>query len=119
MLLSVTFIFLSKHILYGHRLCLCKVFGRIIYVSAIQTDTKNRNNMNKKDPKLTVLQFNECINNQDSDGLENFLTQDTKMIAGEEITHVGKDTLKKVWIQFFKMCPDYKTISSESNHKKI
>ena len=75
--------------------------------------------MNKKDPKLTVLQFNECINNQDSDGLENFLTQDTKMIQGEEITHVGKDTLKKIWIQFFKMCPDYKNhfirIESQEN----
>jgi hypothetical protein len=64
--------------------------------------------MNKKDPKLTILQFNECINNQDPHGLENLLTQDSKLILGEETTHMRKGELKKIWIQFFEMCPDYK-----------
>ncbi len=32
--------------------------------------------MNLKDPKLTALQFNEYINNQDIQGLTNLMTKD-------------------------------------------
>ena len=64
--------------------------------------------MNKKDPKLTVLQFNECINNQDPDGLASLMTDKVRLIAGEETTQKGKVEVKNAWIQFFNLCPDYK-----------
>jgi len=64
--------------------------------------------MNKRDPKLTVLQFNECINNQDPDGLANLMTEDVTLVEGEETAHKGKDAVKNAWTTFFNMCPDYK-----------
>lgn len=64
--------------------------------------------MNKRDPKLTVLQFNECINNQDSDGLANLMTEDITLMEGEETAQKGKDAVKNAWTQFFNMCSDYK-----------
>jgi ketosteroid isomerase-like protein len=64
--------------------------------------------MNKKDPKLTVLQFNECINNQDADGLANLMTEGILMIMGGQTTQVGKDANTNAWAAFFNMCPDYK-----------
>ena len=75
--------------------------------------------MNKKDPKLIVLQFNECINNQDLDGLTELMTNNIVLIEGDETTHKGIMAMKNAWAQFFKMCPDYKNhftrIESEEN----
>ncbi len=64
--------------------------------------------MNKKDPKLTVIQFNECINNQDAEGLASLMTEDFSLVMGGETTVKGKASAKNIWIQFFNMCPDYK-----------
>jgi len=66
------------------------------------------NNMNKKDPKLTVLLFNECINSQDISGLGKFMAEDVKLIMGNEVTQNNKEEAKSAWTQFFEMCPDYK-----------
>lgn len=39
--------------------------------------------MNSKDPKLVALQFNECINNQDLNGLALLMTDDHAFIDRE------------------------------------
>lgn len=64
--------------------------------------------MLKKDPKLTVLNFNECINNQDIDGLSKLMTDDHTFNPHEEDSKHGKEAMKKAWMDFFKMFPDYK-----------
>jgi ketosteroid isomerase-like protein len=64
--------------------------------------------VNKKDPKLTVLLFNKCINNQDINGLTKFMAEDVKLIMGNEVTQNNKEEAKSAWMQFFEMCPDYK-----------
>jgi len=64
--------------------------------------------MNKKDPKLTVLLFNECINKQDISELGKFMAEDVKLIMGNEGTQNNKEEALNAWMQFFEMCPDYK-----------
>ena len=59
--------------------------------------------MNKKDPKLTALLFNECINNQDINGLANLMTEDHTFEDKK-----GKEAMKKAWTDFFNMFPDYR-----------
>ena len=87
------------------------------------TDTKYMSDMNKKDPKLTVLKFNECINNQDPNGLANLMTEEVRLIEGEETTRKGKVAVKNAWIEFFNLCPDYKNhftrIESKDNRVVI
>ena len=63
--------------------------------------------MFKKDPKLIVLQFNECINNQDIDGLAALMTEDHTFIDSSDEVHEGKDAMVKSWIAFFTAYPDY------------
>jgi hypothetical protein len=64
--------------------------------------------MNKKDPKLTALLFNECINNQDIEGLCNLMSKDHKLTVREGKTEKGKDVNRKGWKSFFKSFPEYK-----------
>ena len=63
--------------------------------------------MNKKDPKLIVLQFNECINHQDIDGLTDLMTEDHVFIDSSNDVHEGKEFMVKGWIDFFNSYPDY------------
>lgn len=64
--------------------------------------------MNKKDPKLTALQFNECINNQDIKGLSSLMTEDHTFIDREDEVHRGKGSMTKGWIEFFEAFPEYR-----------
>lgn len=64
--------------------------------------------MNKKDPKLTALQFNQCINDQNIHGLSNLMTENHSCILGDEEARIGKEIMTKAWQDFFNMCPDYK-----------
>lgn len=66
--------------------------------------------MNSKDPKLTVLQFNEYINNQDIKGLSNLMTEDHTLIVREGDVVKGKESMTKGWIDFFNQFSDYKNI---------
>ena len=77
--------------------------------------------MNKKDIRLTIIQFNECINNQDPDGLANLMTEEVRLIEGEETTRKGKVAVKNAWIEFFNLCPDYKNHFTriESKHNRV
>jgi ketosteroid isomerase-like protein len=63
--------------------------------------------MNKRDPKLIVLQFNECINNQDLEGLSDLMTEDHTFIDSKGEIDRGKDTMLKGWRDFFREFPDY------------
>jgi predicted SnoaL-like aldol condensation-catalyzing enzyme len=64
--------------------------------------------MNRKDPKLTALQFNEYINSQDIKGLSGLMTEDHTFIDREDQVHTGKNTMTKGWIEFFRSFPDYR-----------
>ena len=68
----------------------------------------NWNDMNKKDPKLTALHFNECINSQDEDGLAELMAENVAMVESDRVALEGKDAFKNAWIQFFDLCPDYR-----------
>jgi hypothetical protein len=58
-----------------------------------------------KDPKLIALLFNECINNQDIEGLINLMTADHIFIDRDG--NISKD-MNNGWKRFFKECPTYK-----------
>ncbi len=64
--------------------------------------------MNKKDPKLIALQFNECINNQDVKGLERLMTDDHIFIDRDDNVNRSKQTMIRNWVKFFEMVPGYK-----------
>jgi predicted SnoaL-like aldol condensation-catalyzing enzyme len=64
--------------------------------------------MNKKDPKLTALQFNECINKQDINGLSNLMTDGHTFIDRDGNMVKSKEAMIKSWIKFFEMFPKYK-----------
>ena len=64
--------------------------------------------MNERDPKLTALQFNQYINNQNIQGLSGLMTEDHVFVDRKGHIDKGKDTMTKGWIEFFKSFPDYK-----------
>jgi ketosteroid isomerase-like protein len=49
--------------------------------------------MNPKDPKLTALQFNEHINNQDINRLSGLMTEDHTFIDREGRVDEGKESI--------------------------
>jgi hypothetical protein len=59
--------------------------------------------MNRKDPKLTVLLFNECINNQDINELAKFMGEDVKLIMGDEVTQNNKEEAIKAWMNLIEL----------------
>ncbi len=63
--------------------------------------------MSKKDPKLVVLQFNECINYRDIRGLSYLMTEDHVFIDSNDDIHRGKELMIKRWDEFFHQFPDY------------
>jgi len=66
--------------------------------------------MNTKDPKLTALQFNEHINNQDIKALSGLMTDSHTFIDREDEVTRGKEPMTKGWIEFFRSFPDYRNI---------
>src|SRR3989304_9056567 len=54
-----------------------------------------------------ALKFNEKINEQDPEGLAELMTEDHTFIDSDGATTKGKETIKKVWKEFFKEYPDY------------
>ena len=60
-----------------------------------------------KDPKLIVLQFNECINNRDIDGLSSLMAEDNVFIDSSNKVHSGKGLNINSWLDFFDQFPDY------------
>ncbi len=64
--------------------------------------------MNSKDPKLTALQFNEYITNQDIKGLSSLMAEDFWVKVKKEIPWTS-DFING-WKRFFKFNPTYKNI---------
>lgn len=63
---------------------------------------------NSRDPKLTALLFNECINNQDVKGLSRLMSEDHTLIVREGNIVRGKEANKEAWTSFFEMVPAYR-----------
>ena len=65
-------------------------------------------NMNKRDPKLTALQFNEYINNQDIKGLSSLMGVGFWVKVKKEPVWITD--MINGWNRFFKEWPSYKNI---------
>jgi hypothetical protein len=76
-----------------------------------------------KDPKLVALAFNECINNQDLNGLTLLMSDDHAFIDREGKISQPKQTMVQGWKQFFEMFPKYRNtfnrVQSKDNHVAI
>ena len=75
--------------------------------------------MNKKDPKLTALLFNECINTHNLERLIDLMAENHKFINTKN-REEDKEQRIKSWKEFFEDYPDYvnifhKVISKEEN----
>ena len=64
--------------------------------------------MNTRDPKLTALQFNEYINEQNIKGLSDLMTEDHTFIDRKGAVDKGKESMTKGWMEFFENFPDYR-----------
>ncbi|MFW9853754.1 MAG: hypothetical protein ACFFFG_01745 [Candidatus Thorarchaeota archaeon] len=64
--------------------------------------------MNKRNPKLIVLLFNEYINNQDIDGLVNPMTGDHRFIDRKNEITTPKEEMVKRRKLFFTEFADYR-----------
>ena len=64
--------------------------------------------MNTRDPKIVALLFNECINNQDLEGLSRLMSNDHAFIDSEGTVHQPKEVMVKGWREFFKSYPNYR-----------
>jgi ketosteroid isomerase-like protein len=60
------------------------------------------------DPKLTVLLFNEQINNRDIESLAAMMTEDHTFIDSSDEVHTGKEMMVAGWRNFFETYPDYR-----------
>jgi len=63
--------------------------------------------LNKRDPKLTVLLFNEAINNRNIDILADLMTDDHKFIDRKNEVTSPKQAMVKGWKEFFDNFPEY------------
>lgn len=63
--------------------------------------------MNNKDPKFTVLRFNDFINTRDIDGLSELMSEDHIFIDSSDETHSSKQVVVQGWMDFFDQYPDY------------
>lgn len=64
--------------------------------------------MNKRDPKLIALLFNECINSQDLDGLNRLMTEDHTFVDRDGAVHQPRDVMIHNWKKFFALYPHYR-----------
>jgi len=64
--------------------------------------------LNSRDPKLTVLMFNECINRADVEGLSVLMTEDHVFIDRENRVVNGRERMTDGWREFFCRFPDYR-----------
>jgi ketosteroid isomerase-like protein len=60
------------------------------------------------DVKRIALQFNDCINARDINGLARLMADDHAFIDSEGNTVSGKENCLNAWRGFFKAFPDYK-----------
>lgn len=68
--------------------------------------------MNRRDPKLTALLFNECINARDLEGLAALMADDHAFVDRDDGRHAGKDHMTRGWKSFFAEFPEYRNTFS-------
>jgi ketosteroid isomerase-like protein len=66
--------------------------------------------MSNDHQQAIVLQFNECINHRDLDGLAALLTEDHAFIDSASTAVHGKERVIEAWSGFFALFPDYRNI---------
>ncbi len=71
------------------------------------------NNQLPTDPISIVQAFNNCINNQDIDGLAALMPEDHTFIDRDGSSHGPKSHMVEGWKQFFEMFALYKNTFSE------
>lgn len=64
--------------------------------------------MDSSKSMLIALRFNERINEGDSEGLAELMTDDHTFVDNEGNITKGKDAMKESWKDFFKTYPDYR-----------
>ena len=69
--------------------------------------------MNSHGPKHIALRFNECISNQDLEGLTLLLPEDHVFVDGEGTVHGPKEAMVRAWKEFFALYPDYRNVFVE------
>jgi ketosteroid isomerase-like protein len=55
-----------------------------------------------------VLDFVSAINNIDVDGIHNLISEDHLFIDSQDNRMYGREEMKKAWISYFSIFPDYK-----------
>ena len=66
--------------------------------------------MEKRDPKLIALLYNEQINARSVEGCSNLMTEDHVFIDIPGKIHNGKEYMLQCWKEFFEEFPDYRNI---------
>jgi ketosteroid isomerase-like protein len=79
-----------------------------ITVILLSSCTSERNDMNKRTEKETVLKFVEAINNANIDELEKLMSDDHVFVDAGDGKYEGKENMKQAWITYFGMFPDYR-----------
>jgi hypothetical protein len=74
--------------------------------------------MNTKDPKLAAVEFNECINRRDLDGLSRLMTDDHTFIDRDGKAAQPKKVMIESWKQFFELFPEYKNAFTRVESKE-
>jgi len=76
--------------------------------------------MTSEDPISIVQAFNNCINNQNIDGLSDLMAENHTFIDRDGKSHGPKSHMVEGWKQFFQMFPKYrntfKKIIAFDNH---
>ena len=62
----------------------------------------------EQDPISIVQEFNNCINNQDIDGLSDLMADEHTFVDRDGSRHGPKLKMIEGWKQFFRMFPDYR-----------
>jgi ketosteroid isomerase-like protein len=65
--------------------------------------------------KQIVLQFSDCINSRDIDGLAALITDDHRFIDSANSSWLGKESALKAWRGFFESYPDYRNVFENVN----
>ena len=64
--------------------------------------------MSSRDPKITALEFNECITRHDVGGLSALMSEDHLFVDREGNSELSREKMTGGWSEFFKMFPVYK-----------
>lgn len=63
--------------------------------------------MDNLEPKQIVIQFNECINKRDIEGLSDLMSDDHLFIDSSGQSQQGREAMIAGWRDFFNQFPDY------------